>query len=45
MDRKFCINRRATITFYDEPIEAVARLMAVTHETIENPAYREMEAQ
>ena len=34
-----------TITFYYEPIEAVARLMAVTHETIENPAYRGMEAQ
>lgn len=34
-----------TITFYDEPIEAIARLMAVTHETIENPAYRGMEAQ
>jgi hypothetical protein len=29
-----------TITFYDDAADGVARLMAVTHRTFDNPAYR-----
>ena len=33
-----------TITFYDDVEVGVARLLAVTHRTVSNPAYRQGES-
>jgi hypothetical protein len=42
----FGVSRRSsqTITFYDDAENGVARLLAVTHRTVSNPAYRQEES-
>jgi hypothetical protein len=45
VNRYFWVVNRSphvTITFYDD-VESVARLLAVTHRTVSNPAHRQEE--